>query len=212
MILPALPKVFYFATSFGQEWKGFWDSLWRHAEHAIKNADELVIIGYSLPTADERARDMLLSSTNKAVRLSICCHSATGSIEQEFFDHGFKGIVSVSPTFEAFVAAETARDDRSVATSISRKFAHDCVMDTVTRSNNLIGKKGLLKIANHGEVRFTFLSVDPVSDLPAEADDDAFQNVINQSSFKVRFDKVIIDGSDTKVISGFYISRIFGDY
>jgi hypothetical protein len=212
MILPALPKVFYFATSFGQEWRGFWDSLWRRAEHAIKNADELVIIGYSLPAADERARDTLLSSTNKAVRLSICCHSATRIIEQEFCDHGFKGIVSVSPTFEGFLASEKVRDDRSVATPIPHKFAHDGAMDTLARLNQLIGKKGLLNIANHREVEFTFLSVDPASYLPTEADDDAFQNAITLSSFRAHFDEVMIDGSDTRMISGFYISRIFGDY
>lgn len=31
MIMPALPKRFYFETTFGLEWKGFWDSLWLHS-------------------------------------------------------------------------------------------------------------------------------------------------------------------------------------
>lgn len=82
-------------------------------------------------------------------------------------------------------------------------------MDTFTRLNNLVGKEGLLKVP-HDELRFTFLTVDPAPTLPAEADDETFQIAISQSSFEVRFDKgILIDGSNTRVISGRYISRIF---
>ena len=35
MILPALPKRFCFETSFGEEWKPFWDGLWRRAQSAV---------------------------------------------------------------------------------------------------------------------------------------------------------------------------------
>lgn len=83
-------------------------------------------------------------------------------------------------------------------------------MDILTRLNNLVGKEGLLKIP-YDEVRFTFLSVNPAPDLPTEADDDAFQTAISESSFEARFEEgVLIDGSNTKIISGRYISRIFG--
>jgi hypothetical protein len=57
MIMPALPKTFYFTTTYGDEWKGFWDHLWNRAGRAISNADEVIVIGYSLPLADERARN-----------------------------------------------------------------------------------------------------------------------------------------------------------
>lgn len=109
MIMPALPKQFHFATMFGEEWKGFWDQLWRRAESALANADEIVVIGYSLPTADERARSMLLGSVNKDVRLSICCASATARLEQEFRDHEFSGIESVATTFDGFLTWEATR-------------------------------------------------------------------------------------------------------
>jgi len=118
MIMPALPKHFYVETSFGQEWKEFWGNLWEQADHAIGNADELVVIGYSLPIADERARDMLLKTTNKCVRLSICCGSATVSIEQEFRDRGFSGIQEIASTFEGLLAVETARGEREAGASI----------------------------------------------------------------------------------------------
>ncbi len=210
MILPALPKLFYFATSFGQEWKDFWDGLWRRAERAIKNADELVIIGYSLPVADQRAKDLLLKTSNKAVHLTICCHSATTRIEQEFHSHGFTKIVTDAPTFEGFLDAEGEKGDCEASKSTSYEAAPDHSMDMHTRLKTLVGKKGLLKVANHGEVGFTFLSVDPAPDLPEESDLEAFHNAITLSSFRVLFDDgVLIDGSDTKVISGYYISRLF---
>jgi len=104
MIMPALPKTFYFATIFGHEWKPFWDSLWRRAEDAIARAEELVIIGYSMPAADERARGLLLGTTNKAVRLTICCGNATTSLQQEFRNHGFTSIQHIAdPTFAGFL-------------------------------------------------------------------------------------------------------------
>ena len=79
--------------------------------------------------------------------------------------------------------------------------------------NALTGKQGLLKIRYAGEVGFTFLSVDPAADLPAEADDEAIQAAITRSRFLVRFDEgTLIDGSDTRVISGRDISLIRGRY
>jgi hypothetical protein len=73
----------------------------------------------------------------------------------------------------------------------------------------LIGKKGLLKIRFAGEVPFTFLSVEPPADLPSETDDQEIQTAITRSSFLVRFDHGIrLDGRDTVVISGHYISHI----
>jgi hypothetical protein len=79
--------------------------------------------------------------------------------------------------------------------------------------NALIGKQGLLKIRYAGDVGFTFLSVDPAPDLAPETDDEAIQAAINRSRFPVRFDKgTLIDGSDTRVISGRDISLMRGRY
>jgi hypothetical protein len=104
MIMPALPKEFYFATTYGQEWKPFWDDLWKHARCAIEQTNDLVIIGYSLPVADGRARDLLLGTTNKSVRLTICCGTATPNLEQEFRAHCFTAIQHIAdPTFAGFL-------------------------------------------------------------------------------------------------------------
>ena len=207
MIMPALPKTFHFATTYGEEWKEFWDALWWRAERAIENADELVIIGYSLPIADERARAMLLGSANTAVRLSICCGKTSASLEQEFRANGFINIQRGAATFDDFLARETAKDcaDAGVTTPHSS--------GTLARLKALTGKQGLLKIRYAGEAGFTFLSVDPAPDLPMEADDEAIQTAITRSRFLVRFDEgTLIDGSDRRVISGRDISLIRGRY
>jgi hypothetical protein len=109
MIMPALPKTFHFGTTFGTEWKGFWDGLWRQAECALQTAGEVVVIGYSMPSVDVRARTMLLGNGNKTVRLSICCGKATPTLEQEFRDHGFNDIEGVAPTFDDFVTIQLNR-------------------------------------------------------------------------------------------------------
>jgi hypothetical protein len=83
-------------------------------------------------------------------------------------------------------------------------------MDTLSRLNNLVGKQGLLKIRHAGEVEFTILAVAPPGDLSAEEN---IQLAINSSEFTVRFDGgTLIDGSNTKVVSGQFISLINGNY
>jgi len=111
MIMPAMPKRFHFGTSLGIKWKGFWDDLWDRARNAVAGADELVIIGYSMPMIDERSRDMLLGTQNKSVLLSVCCGRTTGTIEEEFRDRGFDHIRSIARTFDDFLVAETAGTD-----------------------------------------------------------------------------------------------------
>lgn len=213
MIMPALPKTFHFATTHGKEWKEFWDALWSRAEQAIKNTDELAVIGYSLPVADERARAMLLESANKTVRLSICCGKATAALEQEFRDKGFTNIQTGTHTFEDFLTRETATACADAGETNLDERPHSHSAGTLARLNALTGKQGLLKIQYAGEVGFTILSVHPAPDLPAETDDEAIQLAINRSQFLVRFDEgTLIDGSDTRVISGRYISLIRGRY
>jgi hypothetical protein len=93
------------------------------------------------------------------------------------------------------------------------KGSHNHSSGTLSRLNALTGKQGLLKIRYAGEVGFTFLTVDPAPDLPTDTDDQAIQTAITRSRFLVRFDEgILIDGSDTRVISGRDISLISGRY
>jgi hypothetical protein len=106
MIMPGLPKRFYSPTHRGNEWQPFWDGLWLRAQEAIAEATELVIIGYSLPEADKRARSLLLGATNKSLPLTICCGTTTRNLEHEFRNYGFTAIRQIAdPTFSGFLTA-----------------------------------------------------------------------------------------------------------
>jgi hypothetical protein len=86
-------------------------------------------------------------------------------------------------------------------------------MDTLARLNNLVGRRGLLKLKYAGEVGFTFLSVAAAAPTDTDQDDAAFHQTITQSEFGVRFDEgIVVDGSNTRVVSGRYISSISGPY
>jgi hypothetical protein len=207
MIMPALPKAFHFSTTYGLEWKSFWDRLWNRAAEAISKADHIAVIGYSLPSVDERARDLLLGTSNKGVRLTICCGDATTRLEQEFRDHNFSGIESVAMTFDGFLASERAKAPIATSAPVGEKNS------VLSRLQALTGREGLLKIRFAGEVPFIFVSVYTPADLPAVTDDQEFQTVITRSRFLVRFgDGILLDGSDTRVISGRDISLIKGRY
>ncbi len=130
MIMPALPKTFYFQTTFGQEWEDFWNRLWQCAERAAASAEDLVVIGYSLPAADERARAMLLDSANKAARLTVCCGDDTTRLEREFRDHGFSDIRGGTPRFEDFLA----RAAEEYETGADELLAHKCEPESTPRN------------------------------------------------------------------------------
>jgi hypothetical protein len=86
-----------------------------------------------------------------------------------------------------------------------------CV-DVLSRLLNLVGKKGLLHTQS-GEVEFTFVAIHPAANLQTSGDDEDIQRAITQSEFTVQFENgLLIDGSNRKVISGFYISLIRGRY
>ena len=206
MIMPALPKAFHFATTYGLEWKSFWDRLWNRAAGTISKADHVVVIGYSLPSVDERARGLLLGTSNKGVGLTIFCGNATTRLEREFRDHGFSGIESVATTFDGFLASERAKASITTSAAVIEN-------SSLSRLQALTGKKGLLKIRLAGEVPFTFLSVYGPADLSSITDDQEMQTAITRSSFLVRFDDgTLLDGSDTRIISGRDISLIEGRY
>ena len=85
-------------------------------------------------------------------------------------------------------------------------------MDTQNRLHNLIGKRGLLTVANTGEISFPCLDVLP-SPQPNVLPTDDFQYAISMSDFLIRFDEgTLVDGSKSKVVPGFQISHIDHPY
>jgi hypothetical protein len=99
LILPYKDKKFRFETSFGFEYGDFWDSLWSRAHEDLKASDRLVIIGYSLPPVDQRARTMLLQETPKEARVEVVCGNQSQRIADEFHVRGFSDTVAFGGYF-----------------------------------------------------------------------------------------------------------------
>ena len=92
LILPGRSKDFFFDTSFGREFEDFWDCLWSRASNALKNADRVVICGYSLPAADQRARDLLFTKTQREAEIEVISGKQSESIKDEFQGQGFSNV------------------------------------------------------------------------------------------------------------------------
>jgi hypothetical protein len=70
-------------------WKRFWTPLWSAAARKLRAATEVFIHGYSMPSADARARKLLFKNIDKSAAISIHCRRASESIGEEFRRHGF---------------------------------------------------------------------------------------------------------------------------
>lgn len=92
MILPGRTKKFYFDTSLGIEFKEFWDDLWCKGAQALEKADRLVICGYSMPKADDRARNLLLNSLRKQASITIFSGNDSERIANDFKAAGFTDV------------------------------------------------------------------------------------------------------------------------
>jgi hypothetical protein len=96
-ILPDPKKKFY--------WEPFWRPLWNAAAERLRAADEVFIHGYSMPSADSRARQLLFDNVPKAVSISIHCRSASDRIAEEFRARGFTNVTPFpSVDFEEWAA------------------------------------------------------------------------------------------------------------
>ena len=104
LILPGREKEFFFRSSFGEEWKLFFDDLWSQARTALKQADRVVICGYSLLPVDERACDLILRNPNKRIKVEIVCGSQGRRIENDFRNVGYEDVtVDATGYFEDWV-------------------------------------------------------------------------------------------------------------
>jgi hypothetical protein len=108
IVMPTHRKQFFEATSFGHEWEPFWRELWGQAEEVLAASEKLVVIGYSMPQADEAARALLLDHLAKKAQISLWCGQSNKEIAEDFRERGF----TVSPMrgagrFEDFLGLET---------------------------------------------------------------------------------------------------------
>ena len=92
MIMPGRKKEFFYKTSFGAEWMGFWNALWAEGAKALQHANELVVCGYSLLPVDERACDLILETPNKRIPVTIVSGDQSDRIASGFRKHGFRSV------------------------------------------------------------------------------------------------------------------------
>jgi hypothetical protein len=105
LILPTLHKNFFQQTTLGREWERFWNDIWGQAADALHSSEKIVIIGYSMPTADERARELLLEQSNPDAEILVFSGSGTNSIREAFRKKGCQNVKSYGHgRFEDFLS------------------------------------------------------------------------------------------------------------
>ncbi|MGO9272645.1 MAG: hypothetical protein ACLQOO_20825 [Terriglobia bacterium] len=112
LIMPGRRKKFFFETSLGAEWTDFWDGLWSMATDALRTAEELVVCGYSLLPADERACDLILRVPKKDVPVTVVSGDQSDRIAEEFRQNGFSNVRSEQNQFFEDWAKIAGRESR----------------------------------------------------------------------------------------------------
>lgn len=88
-ILPDPQKTFY--------WERFWVPLWTAAAERLQTVSEVFIHGYSMPTADSKARELLFGNISKTAVVNVHSRSASDRIAEEFRSRGFTSVKSYPP-------------------------------------------------------------------------------------------------------------------
>jgi hypothetical protein len=115
LILPGRTKEFFYDTFFGHEFGDFWDHLWLQATRAIRAADRIVTCGYSLPQADQRARDLLFLQPRPEAQIEIVSGDQSGRIAGEFRAAGFGSVSTFSSGYFADWCQSTQTSHGAVA-------------------------------------------------------------------------------------------------
>ena len=102
MILPGRCKQFYSQTSLGLRHKKLWDCLWLQAAEALRNSDEVLICGYSIPEFDARAHDLLLNE-NYSASIEVCCGNDTQRIVEQLRTAGRNAHPANGTHFDAWL-------------------------------------------------------------------------------------------------------------
>jgi hypothetical protein len=108
LILPDRKKTFFYDTSFGIKFSGFWNGLWAQATDAVRRCQHLVLCGYSLLPVDQRACDLLLKEPQKEIQITIISGSQNERIAYDFRNAGFQNIhMFPNGYFEDWVGASS---------------------------------------------------------------------------------------------------------
>jgi hypothetical protein len=121
IIMPTLNKRFYEQTSFGPELTSFWDHLWKSAERALLSSERIVVIGYSMPAGDQRARSLLLERSNRNAIVDIFCGQSTNQVSALFTSQGFGRVNAARGCHFEDYLNDTAPDESAVAVESTRR-------------------------------------------------------------------------------------------
>jgi hypothetical protein len=109
MILPGRSKQFFLDTSLGREFEGFWNSLWHQAADALTRSDRILVCGYSMPPADERACELLLQAPSKRTEITVVCGPQSQIIADQFKSANFLNVEPFNGGyFEQWLESRTA--------------------------------------------------------------------------------------------------------
>lgn len=108
LILPMHSKRFSVTTNVSEEWVAFYDHLWTRVAETLARSDEIVVIGYSMPKADNRACGAILHHANKKALIRVVCGDSSEEISDRFFEHGFLRVRS-GGFFEDFLDLKSMR-------------------------------------------------------------------------------------------------------
>jgi hypothetical protein len=98
LILPDPKKRFF--------WERFWSPLWSAAAERLRETYEVFIFGYSMPSADLNARELLFDNINRDATINVHCRSASNRIADEFRNHGLANVRPFAMIgFEAWAAS-----------------------------------------------------------------------------------------------------------
>lgn len=107
MIMPLHNKRFFEETPFGHELETFGADIWQQAESALGSTEEIIIVGFSMAAVDTRARNLLLTRSNRHARVAIYCGPSSKSIASDFRCHGFDHVNSQgNGFFEDYLQAD----------------------------------------------------------------------------------------------------------
>jgi hypothetical protein len=90
-------------------WEAFWLLLWKCAAQRLREASAAFIHGYSMPSADSKARELLFDNISKSATINVYCLSKSDDIADEFRARGFRTVKPFPATgFDAWVTSERA--------------------------------------------------------------------------------------------------------
>jgi len=116
-VLGGAPQHTFLLPKTYKEFPGrMWSYLWEQAKSVLKGSSRVAIAGYSLPEADEKARNLILGECSRSARIVLRCKAKTHALAGEFKAAGFSNVdADDKQDFEAWVNEAAGRSGAKAA-------------------------------------------------------------------------------------------------